>query len=135
MAGFLWASDKITLDGERTVYTVECHDGTWQGTHCSGELKATNRYRFRALKAHREVVFWTAGAGEPSGRFTDCDIQDGRNWTCQPMQDAQRTITLQLNKGKPVPDASGVVRPFHAIAKWRWYLLRSGIPVGGGADN
>lgn len=135
LAVFLWANDKITLEGERTVYTVDCRGGTWQGTHCSGELKSSDRYQFRALKSHREVVFWTAGASEPSGKLTDCDIRSGRDWTCRPTPDMQRTVTLQMKKGEPVPDDSGLGRQFHAIAKWRWYLLRAGVPVGSSAEN
>ena len=34
-----WASDFITMQGERTIYTVECRDGAWAGaaTGCLGE--------------------------------------------------------------------------------------------------
>jgi hypothetical protein len=134
LAVFLWASDKITLEGERTVYTVDCHAGFWEGAHCSGKLEAVERFRFRALKPHREVIFWTVGASDPSGKFSDCDIKDGRNWVCRPTADAKRTITLQMKKGEPVLDASGQGRLFHAIAKWRWYLLHIGVPVGSDAD-
>lgn len=131
MAMFLWVSDRITLQGERTVYTVQCKGGTWLGGLCNGDLQASDR----SLKAHREVLFWTSGANEPSGKFSDCDVQSGRDWTCRPTPDAQRTITLQMKKGEPVPDASGPVRLYHAVAKWRWYLLKAGVPVGSNADN
>ena len=134
VAALLWASDKITLEGERTIYTVECRDGTWQGTQCSGRLVAADRYRFRALKPHSEVVFWTVGASAPSGKFADCEIKDGRNWTCKPNAEAARTITLQMARGVPVPDASGRTKGFHAIEKWRWFLLQWGLPVGSSAD-
>jgi hypothetical protein len=134
LAAFLWTTDKITLEGQRTVYSVDCRGGSWQGAHCSGRLVAADRFRFRALKAHREVFFWTVGASAPSGKFTDCDIKDGRNWTCRPNADAKLTIALEMKAGEPVADTSGRVRPFHAIAKWRWYLLRAGVPVGSDAD-
>jgi hypothetical protein len=135
-AAAAWASDAITLQGERTVYTVDCRQGQWQGPTCSGTLAAGRLYRFRALRKHAEVMFWTVGASdEPSGKFTSCRIVDGRNWTCAPNADAARTITLQMQHGAPVPDATGMVRPFHAVAKWRWWLLRSGIPIGRDADN
>ncbi len=131
-----WASDAVTLKGERTVYTVECQSGQWRGVTCNGSLVAGPRYRFRALRAHGEVIFWTAGAaGEPSGKFEGCRISDGRNWTCPISAAAARTITVQMQLGVPVPDASGNAKRFHAIAKWRWWLVRLGVPVGSDADN
>jgi hypothetical protein len=56
-----WASDFITMQGERTIYTVECRDGAWAGDRCSGSLVAGQRYRYRALPPHKEVIFWTVG--------------------------------------------------------------------------
>ena len=134
LLGGLWSSDMITLQGERTIYTADCRDGSWQGTRCNGRLVASARYRFRALKTHKEVVFWTAGASGRSGKYTECDIQDGRNWSCKPNADAAQTITLQMAHGLAVPNASGVVKGFHAIAKWRWWLLQWGIPSGNDTD-
>ncbi len=134
VVAFVWASDKVTLQGERTIYTVDCRDGAWQGLQCSGRLVTADRFRFRALKPHREVVFWTVGAEDPSGKFTDCDIEDGRNWLCKPNAEAPRTITLQMSKGVPVADSMGRVKAFHAIAKWRWLLLKWGLPIGNDAD-
>jgi hypothetical protein len=130
----LWASDKITFQDERTIYTVDCSGGEWQGLHCTGRLVPADRFRFRALKPHREVVFWTVGAAAPSGKFTDCDIKDGRNWTCKPIADSPRTITLQMSKGMPVPDSLGRAKAFHAISKWHWFLLRWGIPISSDAE-
>jgi hypothetical protein len=120
-----WASDFVTMQGERTVYTVDCL-GTWQGDHCNGQLVAGARYRYRALKPHREVVFWTVGSVEPSGKFNDCVIQDGRNWVCQVCPDAARSITLQMTQGVPVATA-GQTRPFRAVSKFRWLLLQRGL--------
>jgi hypothetical protein len=124
-----WISDKITLQGERTVYTVECQQGSWQDQRCSGRLVAADRVRFRALKAHSEVLFWTSGASEPSGKFTNCKIQDGRNWNCKPNVDGPSTITHEMVHGRPIADP-GNARPFHAVSKWRWWLLRWGVPLG-----
>jgi hypothetical protein len=135
VVAFIWASDKVTLQGERTIYTADCRGGAWQGAYCTGRLVTADRFRFRALKPHREVVFWTAGAAEPSGKFTDCDIEDGRNWTCKPNADAPRTITLQMSKGEAVPDSMGRTRAFHPVAKWRWFFLQFGLPVGSSADS
>jgi len=125
-----WASDFVTMQGERTVYTVDCVGGSWQGDHCSGHVAAGTRYRFRALKPHGEVIFWTVGSKEPSGRFSDCKVQDGRNWVCQVCADASRTITLQMVQGKPVADAAAVTRPYRAVSKWRWLLLQRGYTAG-----
>ncbi|HZV92853.1 MAG TPA: hypothetical protein VFF72_06515 [Caldimonas sp.] len=122
-----WASDFITLQGERTVYTVGCQGGEWQGEVCSGKLVAGDRYRYRALKPHHEVIFWKVGARDRSGKFDRCDIHDGRNWVCAPSDDASRSITLAMDGGVPVPGPPTVTRPFRAVSKWRWILLRRGL--------
>jgi hypothetical protein len=122
-----WASDFVTLQGERTIYTVDCAGGVWQGDRCSGRVAAGERYRYRALKPHGEVIFWTVGSKEPSGKFGECTIQDGRNWVCKVCPDAARSITLQMANGYPVVAASPpVTRPFRAVSKWRWLLLERG---------
>jgi hypothetical protein len=121
-----WASDFVTMQGERTVYTVECVNGVWQGDRCVGRLAAGVRYRYRALKPHGEVVFWTVGTKEPSGRFHDCKITDGRNWECKVCPDAARSITLRMAQGLPVADNPLVTRPFRSVSKWRWLLLQRG---------
>jgi hypothetical protein len=134
LAFWMWMSDFVTIQGERTIYTADCRGGQWQGLSCTGTLAAGNRFRFRALPPHNEVLFWTAGASDPSGRFTQCAIRDGRNWACPGNAEAKRTITLALVKGEAVHDTSGQTQPFHAIGKWRWLLLRAGIPTGNAAD-
>ncbi|MEO8311330.1 MAG: hypothetical protein ABI520_09180 [Caldimonas sp.] len=125
-----WASDFITMQGERTVYTVDCANGAWTGDSCSGQVVAGTRYRFRALKPHGEVIFWTVGTAEPSGKFSECTIRDGRNWVCKVCADASRSITLQMAQGVPVPALPAVTRPFRAVSKWRWLLLRRGFTAG-----
>lgn len=121
-----WASDFVTPQGERTVYTVECVGGSWDDDDCTGEVASGPRYRYRAIKPHGEVVFWTVGTAEASGKFDDCTIQDGRNWICEVCPDAARSITLQMARGMPVANAPSVTRPFRAVSKWRWMLLRRG---------
>ena len=130
-----WGSDAVTLQGERTVYTLQCVDGQWQGDSCGGHVAPGNRYRFRVLKAHEEVVFWTAGASGPSGKFVDCKIEDGRNWICPPGTQVSGTITTEIRRGVPVVDVSGKAQAFHAVSKWRWYLVKWGLPIGHSADN
>jgi len=130
--GFVaWASDRITLDGERTVYTAVCQGGNWQGTNCMGKLVNGDRFRFRALKAHREVLFWTSGSTtERAGKFNDCEIQDGRNWRCKANAEFPRTITREMVRGCPVKDTTGQARSFRQVSKWRWFLLKYGVPTG-----
>jgi hypothetical protein len=118
-----WIGDSVTLQGERTIYTVRCANGEWRGEDCSGRLVAAERYRYRALRARREVLFWITESAEPSGKFSDCEIQDGRNWRCAPSPDTPRSITLQMLQGHPVPDVEARTRPFHAVPKWKWMLL------------
>lgn len=122
-----WADDFVTLQGEYTIYTVTCEDGQWNGTRCSGRLAPGDRYRFRALRQRKEVLFWRVGVPEPSGKFTHCDITDGRNWTCTANEDAARSITLALARGRAQHDATGAARPFHAISKWKWWSMRVGL--------
>ncbi len=121
-----WASDFVTMQGERTIYTVDCGGGAWQGERCTGHLVPGVRYRYRALKPKGEVIFWTVGTKEPSGKFDDCKIQDGRNWVCKVCPDAARSITLRMAQGSAVPDNPRVTRPFRSVSKWRWLLLESG---------
>jgi len=35
LVGVVWASDWITLQDERTVFTATCERGAWQGARCS----------------------------------------------------------------------------------------------------
>lgn len=126
----LWGGDAITFQGERTVYTANCQNGAWDGERCTGKLVAAERYRYRALPAHNEVLFWIAGSKEPSGKLMPCDIKDGRNWICKPNEDASRTITLEMARGHPMPDPAGLARPFHAVSKWTWMMLEVGASAG-----
>ena len=124
-----WASDFVTMQGERTVYTVDCREGAWDGERCAGTLVAGQRYRYRALTRHKEVIFWTVGTDEPSGKFGDCTIRDGRNWVCRPSGDVSRSITLQMAEGVPI--AGDATRPFRAVSKWRWMMLKRGWSASG----
>jgi hypothetical protein len=123
-----WASDKVTWQAERTIFTVRCDGGGWQGLACSGRVTAAERFRFRALKPHREVLFWEVGGNDPSGKMTDCTIQDGRNWSCPESAESGRSITRTMVDGFAVHETTGVTRPFVAIDKWKWLLLFAGVP-------
>lgn len=124
----VWAADIVNLQGERTIYTAGCVNGKWEGDQCTGKLVAAERFRFRALKAHNEVFFWNVGvASDPTGKFSQCVIDNGRNWSCKPNVDGPKAITLQLVKGKPVRDTTGNTRPCHPVSKWTWTLLDLGV--------
>jgi hypothetical protein len=126
--GTAWLTDSVTLEGERTIYTAGCDAGSWSvgaAGDCSGRLVAAERFRFRALRAHSEVLFWTVGdTTRPSGKFTGCTVQDSRNWSCPGNEQSSDTITHQMVDGVPQPDAGGRARSFHAVEKWRWLSLR-----------
>jgi hypothetical protein len=132
---YAWSVDFATLEGERTIYTVTCRDGAWVGNRCSGALVAGDRVRFRALKPHREVLFWVSGSAEPAGKLTDCEISSGRHWTCPSSADAARSITLQMEGGRAVADPQGRTRVLHSVPKLRWLLLRAGIGWGRTANE
>ena len=121
-----WATDFVTFKGEWTIYTVEFKQGTWNDGRCTGKLVAAERYRFHALKAHGEVLFWIVGSKEPTGRFTRCKIENRENWTCKANADSPRSITLALSKGHPVSDPAANTRPFHVVSKVKWLLLHYG---------
>lgn len=130
-----WVTDSVTMQGERTIYTVDCRDGQWDAAgRCSGKLVPADRYRFRALRSHSEVLFWRPGVAENSGRLTQCAITDGRNWKCPPSADAARSITLEMVRGEAVREGPSVTQPFHAVPKWRWIAIRWGLPVGSSAE-
>jgi hypothetical protein len=114
---------------------VDCQQGQWQGERCSGALATGHRYRFRALKAHREVLYWIVASTEPSSHYVGCTIEDGRNWTCPATGQPAKTITLAMARGQPVPDRSASPVPFHAVHKLRWLLLKAGLPAGHSADS
>lgn len=135
LAAYAWSVDFVTETGERAIYTADCTRGSWNGNRCDGVLVAGNRFRFRALKTHGEVLFWTVEASEPAGKFTGCDEQSGRSWSCPANADAVRTVTLKMLRGRPVPDTGRRTRPLHSVSKLQWLLLRRGISLGDTANE
>jgi hypothetical protein len=130
LVGFDWLTDAIRIDGERAVYTVECVSGKWEGSRCYGRMIAGHTYQFRAQAAKREVYFWTADAAGPAGKYSECRVVDSGNWSCAPNPQTPRTIAHEMISNHPVPDPELPTLPFHEIQKWRWVLLRAGVPVG-----
>jgi hypothetical protein len=127
--GSIWASDQITLQGERTIYTVTCQDGTWSGTKCSGRLATGPRYAFRSSKPRREVIYWVRGAAEPSNAYANCEVIDRDNWTCRAAADQKPTVAFEMKDGRPTRTKDGSAIPFHDVPKWKWWLIRTGLPV------
>jgi hypothetical protein len=123
---FVWATDRVTLQGERTIYTAVCRGGTWDGNRCNGEIAAGPRFRYRALKIRGEVLFWVLGSQEPSSKLTGCLIVDGRNWTCPASAEAPKSLTLALSRGDPLRNPAWPTHSFHSTSKLGWLLLDFG---------
>lgn len=119
-----WASDFVTLQGERTIYTAQCEDGSWREGRCSGQMIAGNRYRYHASKERGEVVVQLVGSSVPARRFSNCVIRDGRNWTCPADDTVARSWTVQMKNGAPVAENSST-GPDRRISKWRWHVLNA----------
>jgi hypothetical protein len=134
LAAFIWSSDRITWEGERTVYTVTCERGVWEGLRCSGRIAAGDRHRFRSSHSRNEVVYWIAGSAAPSGKYTDCTVSDRDLWSCKARPGEQPTITHELSDGRPIQRVAGIDLPFHAVTKWKWWALRLGVPGFSKAD-
>lgn len=130
----IWASDRVTLQGERTLYGVECPEGRWEGWRCTGKLAAGERYRFRASKSRQEVIYWIANSSQASGKYRDCKVKDRDNWTCSTSADVPRAVTHEIMNGVPVGAETGPDVPFHAVRKWKWWMLRAGIRMFTRAD-
>jgi hypothetical protein len=130
----IWAADRVTWQGERTIYTVACDGGAWDGMRCAGRLKAGELHRFRSSRSRNEVLYWVAGSSQPSGKYTGCQVKDRDNWTCTAAPDQPPSIAHQLAHGKPMPTAAGLALPYRAIAKWKWWVLQMGIPAFAEAD-
>jgi len=114
----LWASDKITYEGERTVYTVRCEDGNWDGLACKGKMVAGDRYRFRASVSKQEVLYWVVGSSQPSGKFSHCQVKDRGNWECDEASGQTPTITRSMMNGRPKREEGAHSVSFHAVPKW-----------------
>jgi hypothetical protein len=128
VAALVWGSDRITMQGERTIYTVECSKGNWNGKTCSGKLVPGKRYGFRASKARHEVLYWVRGSEAPSGRYTDCSVTDRDNWSCNvTIGPPPVTIAYEMIHGRPTHAGVGLALPFHSVPKWKWWLLDIGL--------
>jgi hypothetical protein len=135
LALLIWGSDRITLQGERTIYTVECAGGAWEGAHCTGKLVAGPRYVFRASRRRGEVLHWVRGSTEPSGKYSDCTVKDRDNWTCNARVGERPQLTYEIAKGQPTHGVGGLTSPFHDVPKWKWWAIRMNVPGFTDADD
>lgn len=136
IVALLWGSDRITMQGERTVYTVECDRGTWTGRVCTGKLVPGKRYAFRASITRHEVVYWVRSSPAPSGKYPDCKVSDRDNWSCKIAVDSvPTTIAHEMTKGRPTRTGGEHVLPFHSVSKWKWWLMEIGVLVFTKADD
>jgi hypothetical protein len=131
---FVWSSDRIGFQGERTVYTVTCADGEWRGEHCTGHLVASDRHTFRASRSRQEVLYWVYGSSRPSGKYGDCRVENRSNWTCNVTASDRRTITYEMSNDRPVHGSEGLALPFHAVPKWKWWAIRYGVATFSDAE-
>ncbi len=119
----VWGSDRITLQGERTIYSVKCERGTWDGARCTGSMVAGDRYAFRASPRRQEVLYWVRESSEPSDKYADCVVTDRNNWACNPQPGQRPSIAHALKDGRPVPGKDGSTLPFHDVPKWKYWVL------------
>jgi hypothetical protein len=130
-----WASDRITMQGERTIYTVRCERGAWEGVRCTGMLVPSERHAFRASKSRHEVIYWIRESDAPSGKYTDCSVTDRDTWTCNVRAGQKPTIAYEMVRGKPTRTGASSLLPFHAVPKWKWWLMDVGVSVFSEAEN
>jgi len=127
VAAVIWGSDRVTLQGERTIYTVECAHGTWQGNHCTGRLEPGPRYAFRASRSRHEVLYWIRESEKPSHKFTDCTVKNRDNWTCNVRLGEPGAVTYEFRDGKPTRGTEGLTLAFHDVPKWQWWAIKWGL--------
>ncbi|MEP6655820.1 MAG: hypothetical protein ABJC33_01210 [Betaproteobacteria bacterium] len=131
----IWTTDAITLEGERTIYTLQCNNGEWKDGKCTGTVTAGDRYRFRALKTKREVLFWTVGASTPSDKYTGCTVRNRDHWSCTTFPTEKSVPPYEMAGGRLRSPGNSAALPLHMARKWRWWLLHMGLPASGSATG
>jgi len=122
----IWASDRITLQGERTIYSVDCAQGTWDGNRCTGRLVPGPRYAFRVSPRRHEVIYWIRESEAPSGKYTDCSVKDRDNWTCNVQIGQPAAAAYEMKDGRPTRGTRGLTIAFRDVPKWKWWAIRGG---------
>ncbi len=124
----IWGSGKISMQGERVVYTAACTAARWDDGHCAGRLVAAARYRFQAIPSRREVRVWSGGKGPPDGIIFDCNIVDAWNWTCPTAP--RGSIAIEMHNGRPVFEAAVTSAHVRLVTNVPRYALRVGLTTG-----
>ena len=128
VALLVWALDRVTFQGERVLYSVTCTGGAWQQGVCTGKMHAADRYAFRASLRRQEVIAWVIGSTARSHTYTQCEVKSRDRWACAASAPEAPNARLQMAKGRTRCDAESA-QPVHVVAKWKWYLLRTGVPL------
>lgn len=114
------------MEGERTLYTVQCSEGQWSGRACTGRLMAARSYRYEARPGAHEVVFSVDAAPSQRRRLAPCEVRDARNWSCAAGNDSASSVTLTMVCGQatdPAPPALGL----RVVPKLQWWRLKAGL--------
>jgi hypothetical protein len=127
IATLIWGSDRITLQGERTIYTVDCAQGVWEGNRCTGALTAGPRYAFRASVRRHEVIYWIRDSTAPSGKYSDCTVKNRDNWSCNVEVGQPPAVAYEMHDGRPTRGSIGLSMTFHDVPKWKWWAISYGI--------
>jgi hypothetical protein len=127
LAAFIWSTDRITFQGERTVYTVTCDGGAWVDNHCTNKLAAGARYTFRASRSRQEVLYWIVGSNTPSGRYGNCRVENRGNWSCTVESEQPRTIAVEMRNDKPIRISDGSPQALYTVPKWKWWAIKYGL--------
>jgi hypothetical protein len=135
VAALVWSSDRITLQGERTIFAVECVQGVWQGNRCTGRLVPGPRYAFRASPRRQEVLYWIRGTEAASVKFTGCDVRNRDNWTCAVDPGQPPAVAYAMRDGRPIRKGEGLTVPFHDVPKWKWWAIRGGVNLFADANE
>ena len=126
LVALVWGSDRITLQGERTIYTVECGQGAWDGTTCTGHLVAGPRYAFRALPRRHEVIYWIRDSQSPTEKYTDCTVKNRDNWSCNVEVGKSSSVAYEMVDGRPTRGMLGLTVQYHDVSKWKWWVIKCG---------
>jgi hypothetical protein len=125
LAVALWASDRVTLQGQRILYLGSCVHGDWEGERCTGTLVPAAAWVFESSKRRHEVVHWTRGSDAPSVTYRGCEVRDRDNWMCPADPNGSHASAVEMRSGRIVGGLPGVSTPIRAIPKWKWWLART----------